>query len=224
MKKYIMFILGGIGFILFGLTFSGCKKNEYLIDGGVHNPKVDMTTYDYLKRNPLFDTLIVLIDKAGLKNEINGDVTFFAPTDYDIKNYVKAKRGDMLGIDPFSNFKLEDIPVKTLQDSLRMYIIKGKVNRTDMTKAGKIYSTLLGNQVHIALIPVKDQYTELVKTWPEYVFFTKIVGVGLDDPNSTVIPPKTEIDVRNVCQTSGIITNTGILHVLENSHTMFYFI
>lgn len=217
MKKYVTLILGGLGLIFFG-----CTQKDYLIDGGVHNPKVDMTTYDYLKTNHVFDTLLILIDKAGLKDAINGDVTFFAPTDYSVVNYVKAKRGDMLGIDPFSDFKLEDIPVETLRDSLKMYIIPGKINRSDMTEEGNIYTTLLGNKVHVALIPVNDQYSNIVKTWPKYVYFTKIVGVGLDDPNATTAPE--ELDKRYVCQTSGIETNTGVLHVLTNQHTMFYFV
>lgn len=220
MKKFIIPLLGAIAFIFFG-----CEKNGYLTDGGVHNPKVEMTTYDFLKTNPLFDTLVVLIDKAGLKDTINGDVTFFAPTDYSIANYVKAKRGDMLGIDPFSDFKLEDIPLQTLRDTLKMYIFPGKINRTDMTELGKIYTSKLKTKSHIALVPTKDQYTEgLVKTLPEYVFFTKIIGAGLDDPNSASVPPLTELDIREVCQTSGIITNTGVLHVLRNQHTMFYFV
>ncbi len=225
MKKYKILILGGLGLIFFELIFSGCEKTNYLIDGGVHNPKVEMTTYDYLKTNPVFDTLVMLIDKAGLKETINGDVTFFAPTDFCVKNYVKAKRGDRLGIDPFSNWTFDSIPAQTLRDSLKMYIIKGKINRTDMTKDGKVYTTLLGgkDKFHVALIPVEDQYAKLVKTWPEYVFYTKIVGAGLDDPNSKIAPLPAELDIRYICQTSGIETNTGVLHVLKNTHTMFYF-
>lgn len=217
MRKNTILLIGVLAFIFFG-----CEKKGYLIDGGVHNPNVDMTTYDYLKTNRVFDTLVILIDKAGLKETINGDVTFFAPTDFSIVNYVTAKRGDMLGINPFSNFRLDSIPKATLRDTLKMYIIPGKINRSDMTKEGKIYTTLMGNKVHIALVPVQDAYVNIVTTWPQYVFFTKVVGAGLDVPGT--IPPPSELDIRNVCQTSGIITNTGILHVIENSHTMFYFV
>lgn len=224
MKKYNVFIFGGLGLIFFGLIFSGCKKDGYLIDGGVHNPKVEMTTYDYLKSKAVFDTLVILIDKAGLKETINGDVTFFAPTDFCIANYINAKRGDRLGIDPFSNWTFDSIPAQTLRDSLKLYIIPGKINRRDMTKEGEIYSTLLGDKFQVALIPVDDQYAKLVKTWPQYVFYTKIVGAGLDDPDSKIPPLPAELDIRYICQTSGIETNTGVLHVLKNSHTLFYFI
>jgi len=217
MKKYTIILIGAFAFIFFG-----CEKQGYLIDGGLHNPKVEMTTYDYLKTKSVFDTLVLLIDKAGLRETINGDVTFFAPTDFAVTNYVNTKKADVLAVNPFSNFTLDDIPVSTLRDSLKMYIVPGKINRDDMTAEGKTYTTLMGNRVHIALVPVQDAYTNIVKTWPQYVFFTKIVGAGLDVPGT--VPPAAELDIKNVCQTSGIITNTGILHVIENSHTMFYFV
>lgn len=217
MKKYII-LLAGIA----GLFFFGCQSKDYLIDGGVHNPKVNMTTYDYLKTNAIFDTLVILIDKAGLKETINGDVTFFAPTDFSIVKFVKAKSGDMRGINPFSNFTFADFQVSTLRDSLKMYMVPGKINRSDMVATGKVYTTLMGNQVSVALIPTQDQYAAIVKTWPSYVYFTKIVGAGLDVPGT--IPPPAELDIRNLCQTSGIETTNGVLHVLENTHTMFYFV
>jgi len=50
-----------------------------------------MTTYDWMKSNKygVFDTVLMLIDKAGVKDKINAQgVTFFAPTDYDVYNYV----------------------------------------------------------------------------------------------------------------------------------------
>jgi len=217
MKKYTILIIGA-----FAIIFFGCERKDYLIDGGIHNPKVDMTTYDYLKTKRVLDTLLLLIDKAGLKETINGDVTFFAPTDFSVVNYVATKKADIQAINPFSNFTLESIPAETLRDSLKMYMIPGKINRDDMTAEGKTYTTLMGNKVHIALVPVQDAYTNIVTTWPQYVFFTKINGAGLDVPGT--VPPAAELDVKNVCQTSGIITNTGILHVIENSHTMFYFV
>ncbi len=47
------------------------QKGRLLHRGSLHNPKFEGTTYDYLKTNPLFDTLVLLIDKTGLKEEIN---------------------------------------------------------------------------------------------------------------------------------------------------------
>ena len=56
-----------------GLFFSACKKDDYFVGGTLHNAKVNMTTYDFLKSNNrgLFDTLLLLVDKAGIKDKIN---------------------------------------------------------------------------------------------------------------------------------------------------------
>src|ERR1041384_6880417 len=67
------------------IATSACKKGDYLSGGSLANPKVEMSTYDYLKRNPLFDTLVLLVDRAGMKEQVNGKITFFAPTDYSIR-------------------------------------------------------------------------------------------------------------------------------------------
>ncbi|MHA7941604.1 fasciclin domain-containing protein [Formosa sp. 3Alg 14/1] len=216
MKKYILLIF------IVAVGFVGCEQSDYLIDGGVHDPHVDMTTYEYLQTNPVFDTLVLLIDRAGLQDEINGDVTFFPPTDFSIKNYLDKKGQDTLAQDPFVEWSMEDIPVETLRDSLKMYIVPGKINRTDMVEDTQVYQTLLGNDVGVALIAVDDTYTNQVSTWPEYVYYTFIRGAGLDASGS--IPSDEELDVIERAQTSGIQTNTGVIHVLENSHTMFYFI
>ncbi|MCK0158380.1 fasciclin domain-containing protein [Cellulophaga sp. F20128] len=217
MKKYILLI------VVVTAIFIGCEKQDYLIDGGVHETGVvDMTTYEYLQTNAVFDTLLLLIDKAELKETINGDVTFFPPTDFSIKNYITKKYGDTIAQNAFVEWTMDDIPVQTLRDSLQMYIIPNKVNRDDLTEENQVFQTLLGNQVGVALIPVDDVYAGIVSTWPEYVFLTHIRGAGLDTPGT--VPPEEEIDIRNVCQTSGIETNTGVIHVLENSHTMFYFV
>ena len=67
----------------------GCKKKNYFIGGTLHNSVVNMNTYDYLKSNKVFDTLIILIDKGGLKEKINkSGSSFFAPTNYSIKKYL----------------------------------------------------------------------------------------------------------------------------------------
>src|SRR6218665_3132568 len=82
---FILILLTGIGFMSY-------SKDKYKNDGGPSNPKVNMTTYDYLKSNRLFDSLVKVIDRAGLKDIVNGDVTLFASTNYSVTDYVSYKR------------------------------------------------------------------------------------------------------------------------------------
>ena len=61
-------------FFLFAFLLSGlfsCKKNDYKNDGGIHQAKVNMTTYEYLSSKPIFDSLVKAIDLAGLKDLVN---------------------------------------------------------------------------------------------------------------------------------------------------------
>ena len=68
-----------------------CKKS-YTIGGSKFVAQVNVSTYDYLKTNHIFDTLVIMIDKMGLKDEVNQAGTFFAVTNYSIRNYVLAKQ------------------------------------------------------------------------------------------------------------------------------------
>src|SRR4051812_14124917 len=114
----------GIFIILMAITLYACKK-DYTIGGSTTDPHVNMTTYDYLKTNPLFDTLVLLIDKTGLKDEVNSSATFFAFTDYSITNYVKVKQEDLrVKIDPNYVYTFDSLDFVGLKDSLRAYMFK----------------------------------------------------------------------------------------------------
>lgn len=208
-------LLSLVCFILvFTIGFSACKKGDYFIDGGTHKAEVNMSTYDYLKTNKLFDTLILAIDRAGLKEAINGNVTFFAPTNYSFRNYVNLRLARLKKKDPYAVFTFNDISAKEFKDSLGMYIIDGKINRVDMNATGTVMEKN-GENLVISLEEV-NEYTEYgVK--PKYVFFTRVVGKRRDLSTDTNLAAD-EQDIKVKCQTSGIITTGGILHVLENSH------
>src|SRR4029079_19121764 len=75
-----------------GFSLVACKKN-YTIGGSKFNAQVNVSTYDYLKTSKLFDTLVIMLDKAGLKDEVNQAGTFFAVTNFSIRSFVKD-RGD----------------------------------------------------------------------------------------------------------------------------------
>jgi hypothetical protein len=206
----------------FCLVITACKKNDYIIGGDLHDPHVNMTTYDFLKTKPLFDTLVVLIDKAGLKDEINGNNTFFAPTDYSIKALL-ARRTLIIQQkyqDENIKYTLDSLPVPELRDSLRSHLFAGKINREQLSLENKVFKSLSGEDFSILLKQV-DSYTGLVTTKPQYLFLTKIRN-GLD-PNP--IPDDyldEDRDIIELVQTSGILTTNGVLHVLNNTHKFYW--
>lgn len=214
--------------ILMAITIFSCKK-DYTIGGSLHDPHVNMTTYDYLKTNPLFDTLLLLIDRTGLKDEVNASGTFFAFTDYAIQNYVRFKREAAVLETNDENlvYTFDSLDFNLLKDSVRAYLFKDQITRANTTKTGRLFQANDGELRLVQLIP-SNGYTDgtVFTTEPEYIYLNKMISVdGLPVPtDSTGIPglePKQLLST--LCQTTGILTTTGVLHVLSNAHTFTYY-
>ena len=211
---------------IFLLALSACKKDDYKRDGGASNAYVDMTTYDYLKSNRNFDSLVKVIDKAGLKDAVNGDITLFATTNYGIADYVKAKKYQkslQTGNENF-DFGIKDLPSQELSDSLKTYLFTGKINRDQITLGGKLYNSLLGaipNVQYLIKFRRSFEYTQYLN-YVDYVTYTKVIGTRDDkEPDLNAIPDDQKDKAVDV-QTSGIITRTGIVHVLNGNHRLFF--
>lgn len=218
MKPYIKWPL----FALLIIAFASCKKNDYLVGGSIHNPQFNGTTYEYLKTNPLFDTLLLLIDKTGMQEEVNAaGTTFFAPTDYAIQNYVKKvvqARKRLEANDENLVFEFGELDFDQLKDSVRAYLFGEKIERTGLNETGKFFTAKDTEQRHISLRkdPTGEYQTGGLTIVPEYIYFSKVIGTVDPVDNSDV--PEAERDTRIVAQTTGITTTTGVLHVLSNSH------
>ncbi|WP_400261209.1 hypothetical protein ACFX5U_14810 [Sphingobacterium sp. SG20118] len=213
-------------FVLAFMIFLSCSKDNYKVDGGVSDPKVNRSTYDFLKEHGSFDSLVRIIDHAGLKDVINGDVTFFATTDYGVRDYVAAKKQQKIievGDENIS-FGIDNIPAKELRDSMMIYLFDGKINRQDLTPDNKYFVSKFGSipnvRFNIKLRRTRD-YSDYLD-YVDYLNFTKVIGtLDAEEPDYTAIP-KDEQDKSFDCQTSGIVTTTGVLHVLANSHRLFF--
>lgn len=225
MKKFTILVVSMAVLVL------SCRKQNYITGGQLENPKVNMTTYDYLKGNSmhLFDTLILLIDAAGLQDTINqSGITFFAPTDYSIDNYFLARTLQIQNINPNAVYTLDTLlkyDLDHVKDSLLMYIVRQPLPYNILTNNGAIYQTALGgDSVVVSFEQTKDPnlgYSPYVSNVPQVEYFTQLWGtppIPLVAPN---IP--TNVGVHTLCQTSGIQTTTGMLNVLENDHTLFFY-
>lgn len=207
-------------YIFFAILFCSCENDDYLIDGGISSPYLNKSTYDYLASNPLFDTLVMAIDKAGLKSELDKTVTLFAPTNFSFNNYIQLKTEIGRLEDPNFVYKFEDIPVEVLRDSLSMYIFTGKILRQDLRKEGDIFTNIIGTELKIALMPQKD-FTEELPNNPEYVEIFYKRGKFWDKWDAKELPPA-EQDTKVRIQTSGLLSTNGVIHVLQNTHTLFF--
>lgn len=211
-----------ITFSFIVLAFTACTNDDYLVDGGVANPYVNMTTYDYLRSNPLFDTLVMAIDIAGLQDEVNAAGTFYAPTNFAFNAYINDELNLRRRLDAEAVYTFDSIPV-TEFDSICMYMFTEYLTRDSLIREGRIYTSLSGKQFKLSKEPQSVYQDDLVIT-PEYLYFINRVGDRFDSYEDTVNDniASSERDDRILVQTSGIITTTGVVHVLHNNHTVFF--
>lgn len=205
---------------------TSCQKDEYRVDGGTSDPNVNMTTYDFLKSHGKFDSLVRIIDHAGLKDIINANVTLFATTDYGIRDYVAAKKQEKIVQvgDENISFSITDIPKQELRDSMMIYLFDGKVTRENLTTDNKFFESKLGNIQNVRFnIKLRRTYSySSYLDYVDYVNFTKVIKtLDADEPDYSKIPDA-ELDRSFDCQTSGLISTTGVIHVLDNSHRLFF--
>lgn len=206
------------------LLVTSCKK-DYAVDGGKSDENVNMTTYDYLKSKPVFSSLVHLIDRAGLKDAVNQQTTFFATTNYGVDEYLKAMkniRAIELGNENIT-YTLDSIPLWRL-DSLKTYIFPEKLGRTALTTKGSFYQSSFGNMnnTRIKLGLARTYSYGAYVDYVDYITYTKVIaGDDSEVLDPSTIPPA-EVDRVVYVQSSGIITTNGVVHVLDGFHRLFF--
>lgn len=199
--KYIYVLI-----VLFSLT--SCSNDDYLIDGGLANQNVGVSTYDFLKSNKQLDTLAILIQKADMIDVVNAkSTTLFAPNNLSIKKYILY----MKDIEENQNYGINDIPVADLKEMLGAYIFNESLDRSKLVKEGKVYTAYNGEERLLSLEPVED-YKDQLDEFPEYVYYT-VKGGDDWDPTDAI-----DDDVKTVVRTSNLISTNGVIHVLQGSH------
>jgi hypothetical protein len=207
MKKIILILV-----VVLGIT--SCSQDDYLVDGGLSDGNLGVSTMEFLKSHYQLDTLAILIEKAGLVDQVNGTSTLIAPNNLAIRSYVKRVLAEMQKTDPQAKFTFNDISVDTLHKYMGDYIFPEKIRREDMVKEGKIYTAINGSQKRISLEPVA-QYTGQLSDFPEYVYYTYKLGDEWDEWD------KIKDDIRIQVRTSNLISTNGVIHVLQGSHKLF---
>ena len=208
MKNFCLIIL-----VCFAIT--ACSTDDYLVDGGVSSSLVNKTTFDFIQSHKQLDTLAILIKKADLIDQVNGENTLFAPNNTSIKLYVSKVLEGMRNEDPQATFTVNDISKDTLQKYMGGFIFPGKITRENMTKEGKIFTALNGEERRISLEPT-DNYSGKLETLPEYVYFTYKKGDEWNDWNDG-----NSDDKKIVVRTSNILTTNGVVHVLQGTYVLF---
>jgi len=219
-----------IVFVIASCMLAACKKDNYIVGGKLESTTTTLSTYDYLKNNrfKMFDTLLMLVDKAGVKDVINQQgITFYAPTDFAINNYLQKKSLEAQKVNPFAKYTVDTLikyDLAKFKDSLNTYIIPQKVTYSSLTQSGVVFNTAKqGSKAVISFETTYDPnlgYTSAVSTAPKVEYYTFIKGKLPTVVVASSIPDT--VGVRVLCQTSGLTTSTGQLNVLSNSHVLFF--
>lgn len=207
------------------LFLSSCEK-DYLEDGGIHDPKTPLTTFDYLQQHKyhMFDTLTTILLHYNMKDEVNNAKTFFAPSDFSINRYMRFQNARVKLIDEQKSFTMDSLYARLTPDSLRQYLFASKIQTADYNDfvvhpTANLGNTTSGIQRLQSTDPAHNQWSGQ----PVYLlYYVKIRG--RQDVAGETPTPDNPLDISVVCQTTGIETSSGgILHVLSNTHTFVTF-
>ena len=152
MKKIIT--IGKIVFwgLVLCLGNTNCS-NDYLEDGGTHNPYYEGTVWDYLNSRPdCFSELVQIIRFCDMEDVFkDSTITFFAPHDLSIRNtmnYVNRIRYIYEGKDSVTDFR--QIKPQIWKEYLQQYIIPGKYLLKDVNQMDTTNMAAYGGQAYIS--------------------------------------------------------------------------
>lgn len=236
------------------VLLTSCDKDEHIVGGKVNETnKVNQTTFDFLKSFEVTTETAKLIERAGMIETVNGDVTVFAPSNYAISRYLRRKNNRLLRLDPKSiEMTISDIPATELQQ-LGMYVVDKKYWSFNIPPEGIVLPTRNpGDSVRITLdqstaepgaawdgggSPGQGyQYSNFMQSRPQKVAIhfkrgskwemtaSQRTALGFDNP---------ECDQLYKMYISDILSNTGAIHVLYSGdsnysdhnyyHSLFFF-
>lgn len=250
MKKIHLFLC----LFLVAAGFFSCSKKDYIIGGEKNETnKVDQTSFEFLKSFEATTETAKLIERAGMVDEVNGDVTIIAPSNYAVNRYLRRKTNRALRLDPnAAALTIEDIPVADLAQ-LRMYIVDSKYLSTDIPAEGVVLPTHnAGDTLLLTLEEVNAepgagwdgagqpgqgyQYSNFMQSRPKKVsvHFKRGADWEMDaGQRNSLGYDNPECDQVYKMYISDVITNTGVVHVIYSGdytysdhyyyHTLFFF-
>lgn len=224
-----------ISLLLLSFLIASCSK-DYIVGGEKEDLEEfkNSSSFEVLKKNDQYDTLIQVIEAADLVDEINAaNNTFFAPTDYCIKNYLLVRTlyvqlhynaSAVFGLDSLKYYLQNNI--NNTRDSLKMYLVNSRLTYPTLTATGAFYPTgLEDSQVIVSYENARDialGYNPVVSSIPKIVYYSFLwYPYDLSELNPASDIPES-IGVRTRVIQSGLETSNGIIHKLEPAHILFF--
>lgn len=199
--------------LFLSVSLMNCQNDDYLQDGGMHNPHYNGTVWEYLNSRPdYFKTLVEVIDMADMEDVFkNEEITFFAPTDWSIKGSVNALSQYLyknMGEDTIQD--LRQIKPEVWKEYLSLYIIKEKYLMKDIPQL---------DTTAVAAYPGQAYYSYGGRPMNVGVVYADANGVkyaGYRQILYSYIYDFTTQDMQNAyVATSDIQPTNGVVHVIR---------
>ncbi|MGJ7031431.1 hypothetical protein [Niabella hirudinis] len=209
-----------IAYLCVLLFLSACNKQEYFRDTGLQSGVFDENIYEFLQQRPfLFDSLVQVIDRAGMKEALQKEeVTFFAPPDRSLMLLMNAVNGNRYAAGKDS-LGIADIPGDIWRKYLARYVFKGRylmndISRIDFARAalypGQNIESYDGYIMNMGV--VYGAYSGTQDVGPRTIWLTA-VGDNLTDLSRALTEP---------VATSNLQPQNGVVHALAGIISFAY--
>lgn len=205
------------------ILFTGCRKDDYYMDTGVHKARYDGSILQYLKSKPdYFDTLVKVISLAGMEDVFEDSViTFFAPPQQCILRSVHALNRYLYFTGKDTVIRLGQINKEVWKDLLSLYILPDRYQLKDFpqidttllqTFPGQGYISWKGRPMNVGVI-----YNDAGGV--KYAGYRQLCYSYITDPTSEDYGGMINVVVAS----SDIQPGNGVVHVLRLRRHAFGF-
>ncbi|WP_337813869.1 fasciclin domain-containing protein, partial [Parabacteroides johnsonii] len=177
--------------ILVSMTIVACETKYDMENTGVANGKFDGTMYDYFHSDSYnWDSLIIMIDRAGLQNLFRGEVegyeeiTFWGPTNHSIRRWM------LEGTEKPE--RLEELSVEECRKFVMAHVVKGKTMLDDIPRG-----TISQNTTSGGMIMTGGDNDNQMWVYTEQRPYNNVIGVGAVVIKIRSLRTLTDIDIAS---------------------------
>lgn len=193
------------------LTIVSCTTDYNMNNTGLANGKFDGTMYDYFHSDSYnWDSLIIMIDRAGLQDLFNGEVegyeeiTFWGPTNNSIRRW-------MLEGGTGVPKRLKDLSPEECRKYVMAHVVKGKTMLNDIPRGTINMGSVSGGMTMYG----EDNKNEMW-VYTEQLPYNGVIDVGAVIIKIRSMRTLVDIDIASC----NIEPTTGVIHSLHPNYTL----
>ena len=193
------------------LTIVSCTTDYNMNNTGLANGTFDGTMYDYFHSDSYnWDSLIIMIDRAGLQDLFNGEVegyeeiTFWGPTNNSIRRW-------MLEGGTGVPKRLKDLSPEECRKYVMTHVVKGKTMLNDIPRGTINMGSVSGGMTMYG----EDNKNEMW-VYTEQLPYNGVIDVGAVIIKIRSMRTLVDIDIASC----NIEPTTGVVHSLHPNYTL----